>query len=162
MDSDNLFTLAEERRNNLDFRWIAEDSAIPLAENAVYLGLPKKGKSPRAAAAFIRWFFQTETQRRLLELSKGSRVNETSFGISGGFSSLRPVTEQIFPLFYPGLLGHMPPEDFLSPANVLPENWTILKERVILPYLHDRARSVSREGVSPLERRLADWLRVNR
>jgi ABC-type glycerol-3-phosphate transport system substrate-binding protein len=162
MDSDTFFTLAEEQRNNLDFRWLAERNTIPLTEDSVYMGLSKKGKSPRAAAAFIRWFFQTDTQQRLLETSKNNRMNETSFGIGGGFSALRPVTEQIFPRYYPGLLGHMPPEDFLSPPNILPANWLILKERVILPYLHDRVRLPGRSDVYPLERRLADWQRVNR
>jgi ABC-type glycerol-3-phosphate transport system substrate-binding protein len=162
MDSDSLFTLAEERRHGLDFRWIAERNTIPLVEGSVYMGLPKKGKAPRAAAAFVRWFFRADTQRELMGRSKDNRMAESSFGISGGFSALRPVTEQIFPLFYPGLLGHMLPEDFLSPANILPGNWTVLKERVVLPYLHDRARSAGREAVYPLERRIADWLRVNR
>jgi hypothetical protein len=162
MSSDKLFTLPEERRSSLDFRWIAEGSAIPLAESAVYMGLPKNGKAPGAAAAFVRWFYQAGTQRRLLEHSKSTRAIETSFGISGGFSALRTVTEQVFPLFYPGLLGHMPPADFLSPANILPGNWTAVKERVILPYLHDRARSPDRGQVSPLERRLAEWQRGNR
>ncbi|MDR1250840.1 MAG: hypothetical protein LBK62_01610 [Treponema sp.] len=161
MSSEELFTLAEERRNGIDFRWIAEGNRIPLAGSAVYLGLPKKGKAPKAAAAFVHWFYQAETQRRLLARGKANRALETSFGISGGFSALRPVTEQIFPQFYPNLLGHMLPEDFLFPANVLPGNWILLKERVILPYLHERARSVSRNQVYPLERRLADWQRVN-
>ncbi|MDR2435486.1 MAG: hypothetical protein LBD47_13100 [Treponema sp.] len=162
MGSDELFTLPEERQSSLDFRWIAEDNTIPLAESAVYLGLPKKGKAPGAAAAFVRWFYQAETQRRLLERSKNTRAIETSFGISGGFSALRTVTEQVFPRFYPSLLGHMPPEDFLSPANILPSNWTALKERVILPYLRDRARSPDRSYVYPLEYRLIDWQKVNR
>jgi hypothetical protein len=37
-----------------------------------------------------------------------------------------------------------------------------LKERVILPYLQERARQGSSVGIYQLERRLADWLRVNR
>jgi hypothetical protein len=56
----------------------------------------------------------------------------------------------------------MPPETFLSPPNILPRNWMALKERVILPYLHDRIRSSSSEEPRFLERSLADWLRVNR
>jgi ABC-type glycerol-3-phosphate transport system substrate-binding protein len=162
MDSDDFFTLAEEQRNNLDFRWIAEDETIPLTEGSVYLGLPKKGRANGAAAAFVRWFFEIETQRQLLENSKNNRMHETSFGISGGFSALRPVTEYIFPQFYPGLLGHILPENVLSPANILPGHWAVLKERVILPYLRERARSASASGVYPLERRMADWQRINR
>jgi len=162
MDSDSFFTLAEDQQNHLDFRWLAEQDTIPLTERTVYLGLVKKGKAPKAAEAFLRWFFNAETQRGILEKNRQNRMAETSFGISGGFSAMRPVTEQVFPRFYQGLLGHMPPAEFLSPANVLPVNWMALKERVILPYLHDRARQPDNEGIYQLERRLADWLRINR
>jgi len=162
MDSGSFFTLAEDQQNNLDFRWLAEQDVIPLTEGAIYLGLTKKSKSPKAAEAFLRWFFSADTQRNLLERSRKNRLSETSFGISGGFSAMRPVTEQVFPQFYQGLLGHMPPAEFLSPANILPINWMALKERVILPYLHDRARQPDQEEISQLERRIADWLRINR
>jgi ABC-type glycerol-3-phosphate transport system substrate-binding protein len=161
MESDEFFTLAEDQRSSLDFRWIAERNSIPVQEDTVYYGICKRGPSQKAAEAFTDWFFQMETQRRLLELSRDKRMNETLFGISGGFSALRPVTEQIFPRFYPGLLGHMPPEGFLSPPNVLPRNWTSLKERVILPYLHDSIRGDGRDRIS-LERRIGDWTRLNR
>jgi ABC-type glycerol-3-phosphate transport system substrate-binding protein len=161
MESDEFFTLAEDRRSSLDFRWIAERNSIPVQEDTVYYGICKNGPSQKAAEAFTGWFFQMETQRRLLELSRNKRMNETFFGICGGFSALRAVTEQIFPRFYPGLLGHMPPEEFLSPPNVLPRNWNSLKERVILPYLHDAIRSEDGDGV-PLERRIGDWSRLNR
>jgi len=162
MDSDDFFTLAEDQRNHLDFRWLAERNTIPLNEMSVYLGLVKKGRSPEAADAFLRWFFNPETQRGLLEKSAQQRMQETSFGIAGGFSAMRPVTEQVFPLFYPDLIRHMPPQDFLSPPNILPSNWMALKERVVLPYLHDRARQPDNTDLNPLERRLAEWQRLNR
>jgi ABC-type glycerol-3-phosphate transport system substrate-binding protein len=161
MDSDSFFTIAEDQRNTLDFRWLTERDIIPLAERSVFIGLVKKGKSPKAANAFLHWFFQTETQHGFLEKSHVYRLNETSFGISGGFSALRPVTELVFPRFYPGLLGRMPPEDFLTPANILPGDWTEMKERVILPYLHDKVRQPDGD-VNSLERRLADWVRARR
>ena len=162
MDSSVFFTLAETQRNDLDFRWIAERDAIPLAEDAAYLGLARRGNAPRAADAFVRWFFSPETQQSLLERSHKFRQMETSFGIAGGFSALRPVTEQIFPRFYPGLLGRIPPEDFFSPANVLPGDWAAMKERVILPYLHERALQPDNAETAPLENRLADWARMQR
>jgi len=161
-DSDDFFTLAEDQRNRLDFRWLAERNIIPLNERSVYLGLAKKGRSPKAAEAFLLWFFNPETQRGILERSGRMRMQETSFGVAGGFSAMRPVTEQVFPHFYPDLLRHMPPQDFLSPPNILPSNWIDLKERVILPYLHDRARQSNSNDITPLEKRLADWKRVNR
>ncbi|GHT78788.1 lipoprotein [Spirochaetia bacterium] len=159
LDSAEFFTLAEEQRDNLDFRWIAREDTIPLSENSTYYGIYKSGKAKKAATAFTQWFFREETQRRLLGECKNLRMNETIFGIANGFSAMRTVTEQIFPQFYPSLLGHMPPQDSLSPPNILPSNWTTLKERVILPYLHNRIRAGA--DSQSLERQLADWLRIN-
>ncbi|MDR2742532.1 MAG: hypothetical protein LBB98_10315 [Treponema sp.] len=161
MDSSEFFTLSEEQRSSLDFRWIAEHDTISLSEDATYLGICKAGKAKKASRAFTQWFFREETQRNFMEKSKANRLNETLFGIANGFSALRTVTEQVFPQYYPGLLGHMPPETFLAPPNILPRNWTALKEKVILPYLHDRIRSPTGKEVRSLERILADWLRVN-
>jgi ABC-type glycerol-3-phosphate transport system substrate-binding protein len=161
LDSSEFFTLPPETRGNLDFRWIAGDEAIPLSEGAVFYGIYKAGRAKKAAEAFTLWFFRAETQRLLLELSKNKRLNENSFGIAGGFSAMRTVTEQVFPQFYPGLLGHIPPESFLSPPNILPRNWVNLKERVILPYLHDRIRQTGEEEGRSLERRIGDWSRIN-
>jgi hypothetical protein len=162
MESNNLFTLNESVKNNLDFRWIMEQDRIPIVEDAVYLGMPKRGRSKRAARTFILWFFRTESQRQLLEHTKGKRVNETVFGSCGGFSSLGPVTEQIFPQYYHNLLGRMPPSEHFIAPNILPANWRILKERVVLPYLNERARNGPKVETTPLERRLADWVRMNR
>jgi len=162
MESSKLFTLSEESKNALDFRWIMEENKIPISEDAVFLGIPKRGKSPKAAKAFVQWFLKTENQRLLLEFSKSNRINETVFGICGGFSAIAAVTEQIFPRYYPSLLGRMPPSEFLAAPNILPRNWVVIKERVVLPYLHNRARIRQSEETQSLEKRLADWQRVNR
>jgi len=162
MESSKLFTLSEESKNILDFRWIMEESKIPITEDAVFLGIPKRGKSPKAAKAFVKWFFKIENQRRLLEFSKANRINESVFGICGGFSAIEAVTEQIFPQYYPSLLGRMPPSEFLVAPNILPGNWAVIMERVVLPYLHDRARIRQPEETLSLEKRIADWQRVNR
>jgi ABC-type glycerol-3-phosphate transport system substrate-binding protein len=162
MKSSELFLLSEEARKNLDFRWIMEQNRIPVTEDSVYLGIPKRAKSRKAARAFVQWFFKAETQRRLLEYSKTNRINENIFGICGGFSALSSVTEQVYPLFYPELLGRMPPSDNFTPPNILPGNWAVIKNRCVLPYLHDRSRMAKADDVYPLERRLADWQRMNR
>ncbi|MFA6507983.1 MAG: hypothetical protein WCT14_17915, partial [Treponemataceae bacterium] len=127
MTSDRLFTVSEESRAALDFRWIARDSAIPVYEGASYLGMCKKGKARTAAGAFVQWFYKEETQSQLLDLSKRYRTMETVFGIADGFSAVKSVNEQIYPMFYPGLLGHVPPADYISAPNILPEDWTTLK-----------------------------------
>ena len=162
MDSRDLFTLTDESKSNLDFRWIMERDRVPINEDIIFLGIPRRAKSKNAARAFILWFFQIENQRLLMEYSRANRINENVFGICGGFSALSPVTEQIFPRFYPELLGRMPPSEYFMPPNVLPGNWAAIKERVILPFLHDRARSQRADEIYPLERRLSDWMRINR
>jgi ABC-type glycerol-3-phosphate transport system substrate-binding protein len=160
MTSDRLFTVPEESRSALDFRWIAHNAAIPVAEGSTYLGLCKKGKAKNAANAFVQWFYKEETQRQLLDMSKRYRTNETVFGIAGGFSAIKTVNEQIFPAFYPGLLGHVPPEDYLMAPNILPKDWTTLKRRVVLPYLRDRCGAGGKSAAS-LASRIADWYREN-
>jgi ABC-type glycerol-3-phosphate transport system substrate-binding protein len=161
MDSSEFFTLSQEMRSSLQFRWISERDTIPLLEGTTYFGICKSGKARKASIAFAQWFFQDETQRDLMEKNRLNQLNATFFGIANGFSSLRTVTEQIFPQYYPGLLGHVPPETFLLPPNILPKNWTALKDRVILPYLHDRIRSASPEDVRTLEHSLAEWFKIN-
>ena len=162
MDSFSFFTLPEERRTNLDFRWLAANEMIPLDETSVYYGIIKRTKASKAANAFTNWFFSVETQKLFLESAKNNRLHETSFGIAGGFSAMKTVTEQVFPQFYPDLIGRMPPESFLSPPNILPRNWISIKERVVLPYLRERIRFSTREEVRTLERRISDWYRLNR
>ena len=135
MDAADFLTIPESRRTALDFRWLANGDEIPMLDGAVFLGMTGRGDAPRAAAEFARWFFRAETQREMLERSHAFGQMEVSFGIVGGFSALRPVTEQVFPHLYPELLGRIPPADFLSPPPVLPADWPAMKERVVLPYL---------------------------
>lgn len=162
MNSSEFFTLPEERRVNLDYRWIAANETIPLDEFSVYYGIHKKTKALKGARAFTRWFFSTETQKLLLEEAKIKKLQDTSFGIAGGFSAMKTVTEQVFPQFYIDLIGRMPPDSYLTPPNILPRNWITVKERVILPYLRERIRYTNSEEIRPLERRVNDWYRLNR
>ncbi|MDR2782892.1 MAG: hypothetical protein LBB48_03470 [Treponema sp.] len=172
MNSSEIFTLDYDQQSNLDFRWLAEKERIPLSEDTVYYGLFQQGSHGKGAEAFTKWFFQPETQRLLLENNKKLQLNTILFGIAGGFSAMRNVTEEVFPRFYPGLLGHMPPASFLSPPNILPQDWLVVKERVVLPYMHDYIRTaqegaeeagfVSVQALRPLADRITDWYRINK
>jgi ABC-type glycerol-3-phosphate transport system substrate-binding protein len=160
LESSDFFTLDSGQQDSLDFRWIAgEDGTIPLVENTTYYGISRNSRAKKAADAFTLWFFREDTQRLLLEESKRRGMNEILFGIGGGFSAMRSATEHIFPRYYPGLLGHMPPDAALTPPNILPHNWMTLKREVILPYLRSRIRGENNGG---LDRRLAEWLRISR
>ena len=166
MDSSRFFTLDENLRSLLDFRWIsAEDGSILPNPGVSYMGLVKRGgkRASTAADAFVRWFLDRETQRELLEDGLKFGRTETSFALAGGFSALRPVTEQVLPAFHPILLGHTPPAYFFSAVEALPSDWVAMRDRVVIPYLLERSRSPRGErGTPDLRTRIAEWTRLNR
>ena len=166
MNSSGFFTLSEERKMILNYRWIAYNGKIPLNDDCIFYGISQSTAAEKAAETFTLWFFSGETQRQLLEFSGEKRLNELYFGIAGGFSAMRTVTEQIFPRFYPELLGHLPTEDLLSPPNILSSNWMVIRERAIVPYLRERIRQQgegdTRPDIRPLDQRINDWNRLSR
>ncbi|GHV83382.1 lipoprotein [Spirochaetia bacterium] len=157
----DFFTTASEVRSNLDFRMLAGDKTIPVCESECFYALDKKGNSKGASVAFTEWFFNETTQSLLLEESRKNHLADTIFGIAGGFSAMQTVTENIFQQFYPGLLGHQPYADFLVPANILPQNWPQIRDRVVIPYIREQARNPG-ESKNDLEDRIAEWLRFNK
>ncbi|MDR1466261.1 MAG: extracellular solute-binding protein [Treponema sp.] len=162
MDSAELFTMDSKVRAVLDFRWLSENDSIPLIEGSVYYGIYSGTKAQKGTVAFTKWFFQQETQRGLLEASRELQISETVFGVADGFSSLRNVTEDIFPRFYPNLLGHIPPDAFLAPSAILPHDWVQLKERVIVPFMHEYLKNEEPADIRSLDRRVSDWYRINK
>ncbi len=163
-NSGEYFLLPEDKRSNLDFRWLSRDGKIPVDEDLPYLALCRGARGGRAAEAFIAWFFKEDTQRRILEQAKTFRTMEISFGIAGGFSSLKQVNEKVFPAFYPALVGHLPPAESLGSPLVLPRNWPILKREVILPLLTEYSAQAPAYPVptsQDLQRRILEWLKEN-
>jgi hypothetical protein len=77
--------------------------------------------------------FQPQTQARLLEINQEKRLD--TFGIAGGFSSLRNVNEREFPRVYRRLLGRIPPEQMLAFSKALPVDWGEQKKQIVVPWL---------------------------
>ncbi|MDR1095954.1 MAG: hypothetical protein LBL31_06165 [Spirochaetaceae bacterium] len=157
----DFFKLAEEQRSAIDFRWLEYENRIIPAENVVYYGIYRNSRSKDAAAAFTEWFFNAETQQQFLARGKTTRSAETYFGIANGISAMRAVTETIFPQYYSGMLGHVPPEEKIISPGVFPSFFPEIKERVILPYLREKIRLYDAPSKPrPLELRLSDWVRT--
>jgi ABC-type glycerol-3-phosphate transport system substrate-binding protein len=157
--SDALFTLPQDKLQNVDFRWITKDGKAAVSDGIIYLGICKKARNLDAAEAFLIWFFNEKTQKRLLVRSRDLGVLKRSFGISGGFSALKPVNEKAFPLLYPSLLGHLPPADSLLVPKILPNNWEVLKREIVIPYLAD---AVSDSGTKDsLHERIDEWIKAH-
>jgi ABC-type glycerol-3-phosphate transport system substrate-binding protein len=135
--SHELFMIPNDWLQKIDFRWLHENFEIPVEDACVYMGILKKSNNEVAAEIFTAWFFQQETQRALMERSSAMRLNTGTFGIAGGFSALRQVTERVFPTYYPLLLGNLPAPDYLCAPEILPVQWRTVKEQAVIPYLAD-------------------------
>jgi ABC-type glycerol-3-phosphate transport system substrate-binding protein len=156
--SNNLFMIPANAQNQIGFRWVHENFQIPAEDASVYLGVNKKSKNAAAAEIFAAWFFQQETQRALLERVSAMRLNTGTFGIAGGFSGMRDVTERVFPTYYPLLLGNIPAPDYLIAPNVFPSQWQDIKEQVVIPYLAAAGDTRNAKGAEKnLAARLAEW-----
>lgn len=163
MTSDELFVLPQDKIQNIDFRWITRNGQTPVKDNIIYLGVCRNAKHLESAEAFISWFYEEKNQKAMLERSRAMGTMDRTFGISGGFSALQTVNEKSFPLYYPSLLGHLPPTDDLAVPRILPNNWELCKEEIVIPFLVDAASAPpGKEGdVESLEHRIADWLKTH-
>ena len=159
--SASLFKMDDDSLSGLDFRWLTADGIIPIEDTILYIGMYKDSKKLKDAQQFIIWFMQEQNQKAMLEWSRKMNLTIKDFGIAGGFSSVRNVNELYFPIYYPLLLGNLPPKDSLyANSHILPERWSSLKEKVIIPYLTDIVNTTKTSGQSSsLETLYAIWKR---
>jgi ABC-type glycerol-3-phosphate transport system substrate-binding protein len=159
MQASRFFLVPEEKRSGLDYRWYAEGGMVPVSSDLVYAAIPRAARDKPAAEAFLKWFYRDESQKAMLENARTTRALEGSFGIAGGFSAIRSVTERVFPLYYPALVGHLPPADALAAPGALPKDWPELEAKVLAPWLLEttaRPAATTRPG-DELAARLAAW-----
>jgi hypothetical protein len=132
-DSSSLFRNVEDHSEEVDFRWLGAENRIAANDEVLYFGIPRGTRNRRGARLFLTWMFQPQTQGRLLEINQEKRLD--TFGIAGGFSSLRIVNEREFPRVYRPLLGRIPPEEMILFPKALPVHWGEQKERIVVPWL---------------------------
>lgn len=155
--SDYFFSLPPEQTAGIDFKWLSNDSKIYLEDDVVMLGVYRKSSNTRGAFDFIIWLFNEKNQKKILERNQNMHLDITTFGICGGFSSIKSVNEQIFPAFYKNLLGNIPAEKAVVCPEQLPPRWKSLKERVVLAFLSDAAKTDSASQPKTMEELLASW-----
>jgi ABC-type glycerol-3-phosphate transport system substrate-binding protein len=132
-NSSSLIRNVEDQAEEIDFRWLGAENRISAEEEVLYFGIPKGSRNRRGARLFLAWMFQPETQAKLLEINQAKRLD--TFGIAGGFSSLRSVNEREFPRVYRQLLGRVPPQEMLVFSKALPVDWGEQKKRIVIPWL---------------------------
>ena len=152
--SDALFKVTKEQNLNIDYRWICNNSIMPIEDSFTMMGIYKNCKNQVGASEFISWFFQSENQQDILERKNQLKLETELFGISGGFSAVRDVTEHILPIYYTQLLSNLPPAQMISVSQKLPARWDSYKSLVVEPYLRD---SIIEPTVQPVSEYEKEW-----
>lgn len=156
--SDSLFNNMKNSKLEIDYRWITREKQLPIEDSFTMIGIYKNAPNQVGATAFITWFFQSENQRTILERKEHLNLETEKFGIAGGFSSVRDVTEHILPVFYTNLLTNLPPVQMLTVPNQLPARWESYKSLVIVPYLKSvLTRSDDETEPQTLEQLEEEW-----
>ncbi len=144
--SDQLVGIPEPRLEGLDFRWLAHGDSIPVREDVLYAGIPATAQNKPGARAVLALLLSPALQNKLIERSFATQMDGKVFGIGGGFSSLREVTERGYPNHYQQLIGHTPPADFLAFPAPLPRNWPDIRESLVKPWLREQVSAEGQEG----------------
>ena len=145
--SDNLFKILKEQDLSVDYRWIVENKSIYIEDSVTMMGIYKKARNQVGATDFISWFFQSENQKKVLETKESMHLETDLFGIAGGFSSIRDVTEHILPIYYNQLLTNLPPSQMLTVPQKLPARWESYRTLVVEPYI--KSAVTTPEGEQP-------------
>ena len=161
MPTDTLFSLPKEKMQNLDFRYLQFNETIPCQDDILYAGIIDTCKNYKASEAFLQWFYSIDTQKDILKRKIYESLLIKEFGIAGGFSALKPITEKVFPQYYPLLLSHLPQNQSLKTPHILPNNWKILKDEIIFPYITEASfyssDDNSNKKVLDLKKRITEW-----
>lgn len=155
--SDDLFESTKGNEYGIDYRWVTHDNKLPIEDSFTMMGIYRKSKNQVGATAFITWFFQSENQRTILERKEALSLETEKFGIAGGFSAVRDVTEHILPVFYKQLLTNLPPAQMLSVPNKLPARWESYKTLVVEAYLKGMITSSDGDEVQTLNDLEEEW-----
>ena len=152
--SNKMFGYMKGQELNIDYRWIKGDGFIPIEDSFLMTGIYAKASNEQGATEFLSWFFDSETQKAILERKIAMELNNEMFGIADGFSALRDITEHILPIYYNQLLTNLPPAQLLRVPQKLPARWDSYKSVVVEPYLNAAITTDAKVSISDYE---AEW-----
>ena len=155
--SDSLFKILKEQDLSIDYRWVVENKSIYIEDSCTMMGIYKKANNQVGATEFISWFFQSENQRNILETKENMHLETDLFGIAGGFSSLRDVTEHVLPIYYNQLLTNLPPSQMLTVPQKLPARWETYRTLVVEPYIKGAVTASDGESAQTLHDYEKEW-----
>ncbi|MEE3411336.1 MAG: ABC transporter substrate-binding protein [Treponema sp.] len=133
--SRDILSLPNDKIRDLDFRWICNEGKIQIEDDFSSVGIYSKSKRKSDAKKFLLWLLNEKSQRKILERKFKMNLENDSFGIAGGFSSLKSSTERIFPLYYRVMISNTPVAERLAAPQIFPANWDRIKKQVVEPYI---------------------------
>lgn len=157
--SDQLFKVMKDQNLELDYRWVVQDKKLHIEDSMTMLGIYKNANNQIGATEFITWFFQPENQQMILERKEKLNLETEMFGISGGFSAVRDVTEHILPVFYTQLLTNLPPAQMLTVPEQLPARWESYKSMVVEPFVRSVITAQEGDTITPIPDLESEWRR---
>jgi len=145
-----FLTLPIDERRGLDFRYLSQGTGVETQPDVLWAGIPSGSQERGAAKAFLLDFFRPERQKALIQWVSSNEFR--TLGITGGLSALPSSNLEIGRLAYPVLAERLPPPDGFQFWPALPGNWSILAEKVVLPWL---AGAPSAEKASELAEKVS-------
>lgn len=159
--SDKLFRLTSEQLAKLDFCWLENQGFIPLEDEMLMFGIPRRCKNLNGATEFISWFYKVETQKEILERKMETKLEINRFGIAGGFSAIKDVNERILPIYYTRLLSNIPQQGSLKVMEKKPSRWEQIKTKVVIPYIEEKVFSSPDKKIATMQERLDSFNKQN-
>jgi hypothetical protein len=121
-----------QERRNLDFRYLTREGKLATTDSTVWAGIPTGSLTRGAAERFLAWFFQAETQVKLMVQSK--LQDDRNFGLARGLSALVAPNDALVDT-QPSLSGRIPTREQVRFWASLPVDWPTLKSTVVRPWL---------------------------
>lgn len=155
--SNQILSLSDDQLSDIDFRWISNDNKIQIEDDIVMMGIYDSSKNKKAAKEFIKWFFNEETQRKILDRKFAMKLKTQTFGIAGGFSSIQSVNQKHFLSYYRSLISNLPVSEKLAAPQTFPQNWAAIKKEIVIPYILASTGN-SKGDIKSLPERYAEYI----
>lgn len=155
--SDKLFKTMRDQSLNIDYRWLSDGKNIPVEDSMTMLGIYKKCNNQPGATEFISWFFDSQNQEAMIARKIDLNLNTEIFGIAGGFSAVRDVTEHILPVYYNQLLTNLPPAAMLEAPQKLPARWRTYETSVVESYISNAISAAAGEEIPSIADLEKEW-----
>ena len=154
-DIASYFAIPDDKRQQLDFRWLVVDGVIPVDADVRWLVQPAGSRNGPGVRAFLAWIFDAAVQEELLGEVQFKRLRV--FGHTDGLSALPEVNERVFPRYHEFLLGRVPEAAQLRFLGPMPAEWDLAREEVVAPWLAAAVAGAAQH--SSLEQEVAEWRR---